>query len=161
MPLRTICRAVLTFVVAVLAVQAEAQTCDGRTEQRLDQESYVALTDRVYVYAPDIDSLSISGGWRQFDLHVLVGTFRTPFLLPKGFLKQGDLQTLLASRRDIKVSTLSVAAYDPKAGKGPSVNAVLPVNDGERQRTISIRVTRVVPVSKGTDHIFLVCTSSG
>jgi hypothetical protein len=161
MTFRAVCRTVLTFVVAVHAVQAQAQSCDGRAEQRLDQESYVALTDRVYVYAPDIESLGTSGGWRRFELRVLVGTYRAPLLLPKGFLKQNDLQTLLTTRPDIKVSMLSVAGHDPKAGKGPSVNAVLTVNDGERQRTITIRATRVVPVSNGTDHIFLVCTPSG
>ena len=41
-------------------------TCDGRTEQRLDQESYVAMTDRVYVYAPDIEILGAAEGWRPF-----------------------------------------------------------------------------------------------
>ncbi len=165
MTLRTLCTIVLTFVVAVHAMQAEAQaqaqTCDGRTDQRLDQESYVALTDRVYVYAPDIQSLGTSGGWRPFELRVLVSAYRPPLLLPKGFLKQTDLQTLLATRPDIKVSVLSVAGYDPKAGKGPSVNAVLTANDGERPRTVTIRIARVVPVSNGTDHLFLVCTRSG
>ena len=165
MTLRTLYRIVLTFVVAVHAMQAEAQaqaqTCDGRTEQRLDQESYVAMTDRVYVYAPDIEALGAAGGWRPFQLRVLVSAYRAPLLLPKGFLKQSDLQTLLATRPDIKVSTLSVAGYDPKAGKGPSINAVLTANDGERPRTLTIRVSRVVPGSNGTDHLFLVCTASG
>lgn len=152
---------VLTAALAGHLAARQGQTCDGRSEQRLDQESYISLTDRVYVYAPDVQSLGASGGWQPFDLRVLVGSYRAPLLLPRGLLKGADLQTLLGSRPDIKVSTLSVAGYDPRAGKGPSFDAVVTVPDGERPRRITIKASRVVPSSNGTDHLFLVCTAGG
>ena len=145
--------------LAGLSAVAQAQTCDGRTEQRLEGESYIALTDRVYVYAPDVQSRGTSGGWQPFVLRVLVSPYRAPLLLPRGLLKAADLQTLLSSRPDIKVSTLSVPGHDPAAGKGPSLEATVSVSDGERPGRITIRAARVVPSSSGADHLFVVCTA--
>jgi hypothetical protein len=150
-------------LVMALAVQVAAtppQTCDGRTEQRLDQESYISLTDRVYVYAPDVQSTGGGRGWQRFDLRVLVATYRAPLLLPRGLLKPGDLQKLLSTRPDIKVTTLAVPGHDTGAGKNPSFDSVA-VADGERPRRITIRPTRVVPASSGPTHLFLVCSTSG
>jgi hypothetical protein len=41
-------------------------------------------------------------------LRVLVGEYRRPFLLRRAFLKESDLKALLAGRRDIKETVLSV-----------------------------------------------------
>src|SRR5215207_4138045 len=151
----------LLIVVGLNAVRPQgvhAQTCDGRTEFRLDQENYLAVTDRVYVYAPDINSLGKTGGWQPFNVNVLVGTYRKPFLLPKALLKENDLKGLLARRQDITASVLTVAGSgQASSGKAPQASPVS-VKDGERPVTITIRVTRVVPVSGGTDHLFLTCT---
>jgi hypothetical protein len=159
-PPLVLARFVFTLLLAISAEQVQAQVCDGRTEQRLDQESYLSLTDRVYVHAPAIESLGASGGWRPFELRILVGTYRPPLLLPRGVFKPSDLQKLLTTRPDIKVSGLAIAGHDPGAGS-PSVNAMLTVGDGERPRKITVRATRVVPVSSGTNHMFLVCTPGG
>jgi hypothetical protein len=154
-------RVVFTLILAVSAERVQAQACDGRTEQRLDQESYLSLTDRVYVHAPVIENSGTANGWRPFELRILVGTYRPPLLLPRGVLKPGDLQKLLTTRPDIKVSGLPIPGYDPRGGGSPAVNAALTVGDGERPRKITVRAARVVPVSGGTSHMFLVCTPAG
>lgn len=159
MTARTFGTLALALALAGPPAAIQGQTCDGRTEQRLEQESYIALTDRVYVHAPDVPATS-SGGWQPFDLRVLVGSYRAPLLLPRGLLKPADLATLLSSRPDIKVMSLSIPGHDG-AGRGPSLQAAVTVPDGERPRKITIRATRVVAVSGGTDHLFLVCTAAG
>jgi hypothetical protein len=149
-----------SLVVGAFAAPAGAQTqCDGRSEQRVDQENYLALSDRVYIYVPDISSTGSSGGWQSFNVRVLSGTYRKPLLLTKAFMKENDLQSLLSTRRDIRQSILSVPAYDPRRGAKPALTASAAVRNGERPGTITVRVTRVVPVSGGVDHLFIVCST--
>ena len=151
--------ALAATVILVLGPPAfQAQLCDGRTEHRVDQEQYLGVTDRVYVYAPDINSLGKSGGWDSFSVRILIGEYRTPLLIPKGFLKERDLQVLLASRRDIKQTVLQVPGFDPRRSKATPPPVQATVKNGEKPGTITIRIARVVPVSGGTDHVFLVCT---
>ncbi len=147
-------------LIAIHPLGVQAQTCDGKTERRLDQEHYLALTDRVYAHAPDINSFGQSGGWQAFNLNVLVGTYRKPFLLPSALLKESDLKALLARRPDITTSVLKVSGADRNAAAkaGPQAAAIT-VKDGEKPVSITVRVTRVVPVSGGTDHLFLTCTA--
>jgi hypothetical protein len=74
------------ILVVAFGARAYGQACDGRTEQRLDQENYLALTDRVYVYAPDISSAG--GGWQSFNLRILSGMYRKPMLLAKAYMRR-------------------------------------------------------------------------
>ena len=108
----------------------------------------------------DVQSAGGGRGWQRFDLRVLVAAYRAPLLLPRGLLKPGDLQKLLSTRPDIKVTTLAVPGYDAGAGKSPTFGSVT-VGDGERARRITIRPTRVVAATSGSAHLFLVCSTSG
>ena len=146
-------------ILALSPPPFQTQLCDGKTEHRVDQEQYLGVTDRVYVYTPDINSLGKSGGWDPFSVRILVGEYRTPLLIPKGFLKERDLQALLASRRDIKQAVLAVPGFDPRRSKATPQPVQTTVKNGERPATITIRIARVVPISGGTDHLFLVCTA--
>ena len=149
----------LSVIAAVHPLAVQTQLCDGRTEHRLDQEHYLGLTDRVYVYAPDINSLGGSGGWQPFSLRILISEYRAPLLVAKGFLKEGDVTALLAGRRDIRQTLLAIPGFDPKSSSKATPQPVqITVKNGERPATVTIRVARVVPVSGGTDHVILVCT---
>ena len=152
--------ALVALMLAAFAARPQAQqACDGRTELRVDQENYVALTDRVYVYAPDIASLGASGGWQPFTLRVLSSSYRKPLLLSRGFMKEKDLLALLATRRDVRQSAVAVPGFDPKkSSKAPVLTATATVPNGEKGGTITVRVSRVAPVSRGTDQVFVVCT---
>jgi hypothetical protein len=154
---RRLCASIALLLVATTGAPLQAQTCDGRREQRVDQETYLALTDRVYVYAPDISSSS-NGGWAAVRLRVLAATYRKPMLLARAFMKEKDLQSLVKGRRDIRVVDLPVPAFDPRGARTPGLGSPVTIKDGERAGNITVRVTRVVPVSKGTDHLFVVCT---
>jgi hypothetical protein len=156
---KSIVVAIACLLTVSIAARVQAQSCDGRTEQRVDQENYLALNDRVYVYVPDINSLGSSGGWQSFTVRVLSGIYRKPLLLARAYMKENDLQSLLSTRRDIRQTPITVLGFDPRKGGRPAINASATVKDGERAGTITVRVTRVVPVSKGVDHLFVVCST--
>jgi len=150
--------AIAVFFVVVSAMRADAQTCDGRTELRIDQENYLALTDRVYVYVPDIASLGSSGGWQAFNVRLLSSRYRKPLLLSRAFLKEKDLQSVLSSRRDIRQATIAVPGFDPRKSRTPDLGVPAALPNGEKPGSITVRVSRIVPVSRGTDHLFVVCS---
>jgi hypothetical protein len=128
----------------------EAASC--RPPVRVDQRTYQALEDRLFVYVGDIGSTK-SRGWSPFTVRVLVGTYRRPFLSSKGTLNEASLDKLLAERRDIMQERLSVSGYEPKTSKKKTLGVPVTVKvDG---RVISVRVTDVVPVGGGTDHLYV------
>ncbi len=150
--------ATLLLGAPVARADAQAPSCDGRTEVRVDQETYFALTDRVYMYVPDIDSSA--GGWQAFTVRVLSTRYRKPMLLTKGFMKEKDVVRLLSTRSDMRTTPLAVPAHDPRrSSKAPALTASASVPNGEKTGTVTVRVSRVVPVSVGTDHIFIVCAA--
>jgi hypothetical protein len=153
---------VLAAAIAFAAISVRAQTssCDGRTDQRVAQETYLALTDRVYVYVPDIRSRGATGGWEAFTVRLFSGMYRKPLLLSKAYLKERDLDSLLSTRRDIKTVPLGVPAFDAKSGKAPALTNSASIANGERGGAITVRVTRVFPASGGTDSLTIVCSTA-
>jgi hypothetical protein len=147
------------LVTGALFASAQSQTCDGRTERRLDQEYYLALTDRVYVYVPDIPSTG-SSGWQAFRLLILTGNYRKPFLLQSAPLKERDFATFLRSRSDLRQAFISIPAGTVRLATGTATLGSARVQDGERTGNVTIRVTRVVPMRGGTDNLFLICSVS-
>jgi len=139
----TLHTAVVAVILLLSATAADAQGCQGRKELWIPQESYLALTDRVYAYAGPIQRQGQSG-WRPFTVQVLVGQYRRPFLLPKGLLREADVNKLLAQRSDVTRIPLRVAGHDPAGGKKPSFPAVDVTGAG---RPLTVRVFRVQPSS--------------
>lgn len=113
-----------------------AQKC---SQSRIDQESYVALSDLVYGYVPKIDKSS--GGWKSFTVRVLAGQYRRPLLLSRGLMKESDLNKLLSSRRDISQVALPVPAHNPKSGTKPA--SLAPVSFKTGRSTATARVVNV------------------
>jgi hypothetical protein len=132
-----------------------APTC--RTE-RIDQETYLALNPLVYAYAPNIDKSL--GGWKPFIIQILVGQYRSPLLLKKGFMREGDLNKAVSGDPDVKVYQLKMAGYDPRQGKAQPA-APMKITYGKNQSmTIGVKSVELAKaVSLGSDHVVLdVCS---
>jgi hypothetical protein len=151
------------IVVLLLAGDAlpQGQKCQPGPPQTVDQENYQGLTDRTYVYVPRIESAGAAGTWKPFTIRVLVGSFRRPFLLPKAFMTEADLQRLLASRADIKQTPVNVPGSNPnRAGPSP-LNASVTVDDGNTPAKLTIRVSRVNASAYSSSVVFDVCVTKG
>jgi hypothetical protein len=147
-------------VALASAASGQAKKCQPVPQQTADQETYAGLTDRVYVYVPRIESAG-AGGWKPFTLRILVGSFRRPFLLPKGFMKEADLLKLLSGRPDIKQFFLNVPGSDPRQqGPPPSLTASATVPDGNTSSKLTVRASRVVAAKYGSYSVVLdVCVT--
>ena len=111
--------ALVLFLLFLQAPGGRLLPCDGRTEHRVDQETYVGLTDRVFVYVPDIKSAGAKG-WQPFTLYVLMSDYRRPLLLDRAMLNERDFKQILASRNDIRTTAMAVTerCTQPRAGDG-------------------------------------------
>ena len=152
---------IVLSVVLVAIVSGQPQKCQPLPQQVVDQETYLGLSDRTYVYVPRIESAGTTG-WKPFTIRVLVGSFRRPFLLPKAFMKEADLLKLMSSRSDIRQSSLNVPGSDPKKAATSSPNVSVTVPDGNTPSRLTIRVARVVSGGYGARSVALdVCVTKG
>jgi hypothetical protein len=123
-----------TFMMSGVSTLSSAQDC---ASLRVDQETYVSVSERVYVYVPMIDGTSRTSN--SFTMRVLIGHYGRPFLLRQGFMRESDVDKLLAEHRDIRQYTLRVSGYSRQpAGSASSVPKSYDV-DG----TLTIRVLAV------------------
>jgi hypothetical protein len=128
---------------------ARAQPCGKPV--RIEQRTYREFDEKLFVYVGDIRSSS--GGWAPFTVRVLVGSYRRPFLASSGVLMEAGLDQLLSQRRDIKQERLVVPAFDPGRSRTKDFGKPLVVRVDDR--SVTIRVANVVPVSGGSDHVFI------
>ena len=141
----------------LLALQTPTEAQDGRNcrELTVAEENYVAVTERVYLYVGNIDLTGPSGGWWPFSIWALAGQYRSPFLLAKGSLKQGDVQRLLAGRPDITQTILNVGGFT--RGRGRSAASVF----GQAKEIagasprMTFRMARIHPIFGGKNSVFL------
>ena len=132
---------------------AAAQHC---STLRVDQESYGAVSELVYIYVPNVDKSA--GGWNSFTVRVLVGEYRRPLLLKQGFMREADVNKLLSEHREITQYPLQVAGYIPKGAPGTKPPPSPPVGFKSDGQSITIKVVRVVlaaGVSLNSDHVLL------
>lgn len=114
------------------------------------------LTDRVYVWAPDVNSTG-STGWEPFEVRVIIGRYRKPLLLRSSLLRESDLVKALSGQRDVE--TVKFKVQGSRTGRGGSSLGELTVRNGERSDSITIRITKVVPVrGRSGDHLYLSCS---
>lgn len=136
--------ACLMLTIALGSVSWSQRAGPPCSQRRVDQETYTALTDQVYLYAPNIDKSD--GGWKPFTVRALVGQYRPPLLLAKGFMKEADLIKLLSGRRDVAQYAMAVSPYNPKASTQPPTQSP-PVSFKVGSATITARVVSVNPAA--------------
>ena len=143
----------LALAIVTATWLGEAQ---GRCSQpRVDQESYLALSEGVYAYVGEIASSGGPGEWKPFSVRMLVGMYRRPLLLQQGVMRENDLKSLLSGRPDIKGQTVPVQGHDPKAGYRFEPGAPKSVDDPLRKTRGTVRVLKVMPAGKGPASVIL------
>jgi hypothetical protein len=149
------------FLLLAGGPPTQDQKCQPGPPQTVSEETYQGLSDRTYLYVPKIESAGAAGTWKPFTIRVLVGTFRRPFLLPKAFMNEADLQKLLAGRPDIKQTPVKVPGSDPKGAGTSPLNVSVTVNDGNTPGKLTIRVSRVNASAYSSSVVFEVCVTKG
>lgn len=137
----------LLILPAGLAAQPQQPLCQSLV---LDQRTYrvsglPALQGRVYLHTGDIDSIRSSPGFKPFEVHVIVGLYRAPFLGSTGILSETDREKLLKTRPGIWRDKLLVTRLsgESKQFTPPGLPA------------FTLRIAKVIPVDRGTDQVML------
>lgn len=143
------------IAIAVLCVASIAEAQGQCPQKRIDQESYLALSEGVYAYVGEIAPASGRGEWKPFTVRLLVGMYRRPLLLQEGVMRENDLRKLLSGRSDIKVMTLSVQGNDAKAGQRFAPDKPQTVEDPLRKTRGTVRALKVVPPGKAPGGVIL------
>lgn len=129
------------LVMLLAPAPAHAQKCDNVTVQ---EQWYQAVNNLVYLYAGDI-AAGGPGTYQPFQLRVLVGTYRPPFLLPGAYLREPDLNALLRSRPDITLRALKVG--------NPLTGETVPVPFAKG--SVTLRVLKVMVAPGATDSVLV------
>ena len=117
---------------------------------RLDQKTYQATQapshkGLVFLHTGDIDSTGSAPGFKPFDIHVIVGRWRAPFLGVRGTLLEPHREALLKGRTDLWRTRLRVTQ--------PSGETITFTPPG--LSAIRLTVRKVVPVAGGVDHVLV------
>ncbi len=132
----------------------ETDTCDARREVSIDEQTFAPLAERVQLYVSAIDADSSAATWKPFRLRLLVGSFRQPMLVERGFLLEHHLGELMMNRRDVTVTVLDVAGsdeLDPK--KGPlKTFGFTPAGTATRS---TVQLLRIEPSAQGKQRVVL------
>jgi hypothetical protein len=144
---------VTTSVVAATFAILSASAVLGAGQTTVPQETYVRVEDKelkglVYLYAEDIESTSGTPGFKQFNLHVVVGEYRAPLLGTKASLKPRDLDRLVVKAPGIWRTKFPVTRRSGETWK------IYP----PPFRELTVRVQQVVPVKGGTDYVVVEVT---
>lgn len=146
--------AAAVLVLAVGPPPAAAQ-CPPNPPTRVDQETYLRIADKTFVYVDDINSNG-TDGWSPFRVLVVTGLYRDPFVLAKGFMRRGDVEALFKGRSDVVQQTIAVPGHDAKKTKAkPTFGPTLDVKTSKG--VLKVRVTDVRPVRgfRSIDYLFL------
>jgi hypothetical protein len=149
------------LVVCCLATPADAAPGPSCQPRPVPQETYALLRPLVFAYVPNIDKAA--GGWKAFAVRILQGQYRNPFLLDKGFMRERDVVSLLAQRRDVKEFKLPVAEYRPKQMPPPRFEGLVTIESTDGTSNVAVSIQNVVlaqSVSFGSDQVVLnVCVT--
>lgn len=152
-------RSLIRVVIVATAIGTNAADvlaqCPPNAPIRVDQETYQRIGDKTFVYVEDINSNG-TDGWSPFRVLVVSGLYRDPFVLAKGFMRRGDVDTLFKGRADVVQQPIAVPGYDPKKTKGtPTFGPTVDVKTAKG--VMKVRVTGVRPVRgfRSVDYLFL------
>ena len=143
------------FVLAVFCAASVAEAQGQCPQKRIDQESYLAVSEGVYAYVGEIASPGSRGEWKPFSVRLLFGMYRRPLLLKEGVMRENDLRNLLSGRSDIKVVMLPVQGNDARAGQRFEPDKPTAIQDPLRKTRGTVRVVKVVPPGKGPASVML------
>jgi hypothetical protein len=136
------------FIFATLAA-GMLSVPDQKAAQRaacpqftVPQKSFRHLVDRAYVWVDDIES-KFAGGYRPFELVVVIGGAYAPFGTQEGRLERDPFERLMKTARLADRKSLRVSADEIKRGVELSFQS--------NQRQYRLKVVAVDPSYAGVD----------